>query len=228
MAEVTVYYEGPIVTKSQARARGLKHYFTGKPCKYHHVDKRFVSSGACFHCITLHYKRWRTENTDKVSAATLAWMRAHPEETKANRRASYHRNKDAINERQRQRRKDNPREYHRRDAERYPRIRDRVIRRATEWARANPDSRANTRAKRRSVPGVLDKGDIERLLTKQRGRCANCSKSIRRKYHVDHVTPIAKGGANVIGNVQLLCPTCNHKKSAKDPIEFAREQGRLL
>ena len=33
--------------------------------------------------------------------------------------------------------------------------------------------------------------------------------------HIDHKIPLAKGGKHIIGNIQILCPTCNIKKGAK-------------
>jgi 5-methylcytosine-specific restriction endonuclease McrA len=40
--------------------------------------------------------------------------------------------------------------------------------------------------------------------------------------------PLARGGSNDRLNLQCLCPQCNLSKNAKDPIAWAREQGRLL
>lgn len=66
--------------------------------------------------------------------------------------------------------------------------------------------------------------DLERL---QRNRCAMCRCSILKKYHIDHIIPLSKGGSNWPRNLQLLCPTCNTRKHAKDPIEFAQSLGLL-
>jgi hypothetical protein len=38
------------VSKSEAKARGLKRYFTGKRCKRDHLSERYVSTGACAAC----------------------------------------------------------------------------------------------------------------------------------------------------------------------------------
>lgn len=39
-----------IITKAAAKAQGLKHYFTGEPCKRGHQAERFVSTGSCCEC----------------------------------------------------------------------------------------------------------------------------------------------------------------------------------
>jgi 5-methylcytosine-specific restriction endonuclease McrA len=36
------------------------------------------------------------------------------------------------------------------------------------------------------------------------------------------------GGNNWPSNLQLTCPTCNHHKHGRDPIEFYRSLGFLL
>ena len=39
-----------IITRKNAIHQGLKFYFTGKPCKHGHTDKRRVPHGACVVC----------------------------------------------------------------------------------------------------------------------------------------------------------------------------------
>src|ERR1700727_1125885 len=39
-----------IITRADAREKGLTHYFTGKPCKHGHVCKRRVSDPGCLEC----------------------------------------------------------------------------------------------------------------------------------------------------------------------------------
>ena len=46
--------------------------------------------------------------------------------------------------------------------------------------------------------------------------------------HLDHKVPLAAGGANEFGNLQLLCPRCNLAKSARDPLDFMQSRGFLL
>ena len=47
-------------------------------------------------------------------------------------------------------------------------------------------------------------------------------------FHRDHRVALANGGTNDIGNIELLCGSCNQRKSAKDEIAWANENGRLL
>jgi 5-methylcytosine-specific restriction endonuclease McrA len=76
--------------------------------------------------------------------------------------------------------------------------------------------------------GSFSREDIDRLKAEQRGRCVYCGKSLKRRYHIDHIEPLARGGDNSRYNLQLTCPSCNLKKGAKSPIIFARQLGRLI
>ena len=40
---------GPFISRAQAKAQGLKYYFTGKPCKHGHISIRYVR-GQCVGC----------------------------------------------------------------------------------------------------------------------------------------------------------------------------------
>lgn len=45
-----------IITQQEAKSKGLKHYFTGKPCKRGHTCRRYVSDGECVECKALRNK----------------------------------------------------------------------------------------------------------------------------------------------------------------------------
>jgi 5-methylcytosine-specific restriction endonuclease McrA len=76
--------------------------------------------------------------------------------------------------------------------------------------------------------GRLPRGTVERIGSLQRWKCASCRMPLRGGYHVDHIVSLMAGGAHAPSNLQLLCPTCNVRKWAKDPIDFMRERGFLL
>lgn len=44
----------------------------------------------------------------------------------------------------------------------------------------------------------------------------------------DHIKPLARGGAHLPSNLQVLCPNCNLRERARDPIDHARRNGMLL
>ena len=84
------------------------------------------------------------------------------------------------------------------------------------------------RARKLEAGGSFSAEDVRALFEKQRGRCADCGGNLGDSYHRDHITPLSRGGANNILNIQLLCPACNLAKQDKDPIDWANENGRLL
>jgi len=46
------------------------------------------------------------------------------------------------------------------------------------------------------------------------GRCTICGATLRPGWHMDHVTPLSKGGPDEESNLQALCPPCNQAKGA--------------
>lgn len=124
--------------------------------------------------------------------------------------------------------------------------REALMSKAIEWAKSNPErrkqiakasrarnlevSRSITRRRRaisRGCTGTHTKQDIDALLKLQGWKCACCKASLKAGYHVDHIDPISKGGSNDRLNLQILCPTCNTSKGARDPLLFMQSRGFL-
>lgn len=109
---------------------------------------------------------------------------------------------------------------------------DLLLQKASAYAKANPlKMRAATSRRRARViaaQGSHTDHDIRRLLTLQRFKCACCAIGVKRKFHVDHIVPLAGGGSNSAENLQILCQPCNNKKYTKDLIEFMQPRGFLL
>lgn len=93
----------------------------------------------------------------------------------------------------------------------------------------NPDKMREWSRKRKSLKiGRLPRGTVNRLIRNQRGKCAICATLLNGAYHVDHIMPLHLGGSHEPKNLQILCPSCNVRKWAKDPIDYMQEIGRLL
>ena len=67
------------------------------------------------------------------------------------------------------------------------------------------------------------KAEKEALYAKQKERCLYCGKPDDIRYfHVDHKTPFANGGREILSNKQLLCGPCNTLKGNRTDGEFRR------
>jgi hypothetical protein len=54
-----------IVTLKEARELNITHYFTGKTCKYNHIEKRLTSDRSCTECTRLKRKKYYALNPKK-------------------------------------------------------------------------------------------------------------------------------------------------------------------
>lgn len=75
MAELIIVYDGPIVSRQDAKKEGLKRYFTGKSCSHGHVAQRWTSATGCTECVRIR----RVANPDANYARVKAWRAANPE-----------------------------------------------------------------------------------------------------------------------------------------------------
>jgi hypothetical protein len=53
-----------IISWKEAKALGLKRYFTGKPCKHGHICERTVINRHCKECLRWHQRRWETAHRE--------------------------------------------------------------------------------------------------------------------------------------------------------------------
>lgn len=102
---------------------------------------------------------------------------------------------------------------------------------SAKWAKDNPLKVRvhieNRRAKARAAGGKLSRNIVVNLLKLQCGKCACCGRLLGDDFHLDHIMPLALGGANADSNMQLLRATCNQQKHAKHPIDFMQSRGFL-
>lgn len=67
-----------IMTRQEAKAAGLKRYFTGKPCPHGHISMRRIC-GACGECARLVKIEWRKANPERVKQLKLAEQKRNRE-----------------------------------------------------------------------------------------------------------------------------------------------------
>lgn len=65
-----------IITKKEAKALGLKRYFTGVPCKKGHVSERSIS-GHCCECRKHTWSAYYDENKDRLLDYSSNWYEAN-------------------------------------------------------------------------------------------------------------------------------------------------------
>ena len=240
-----------LVSRKDAIARGLKHYFTGKPCKRDHVDIRFTNNLTCYTCIRERMnkrkrdhpdriraidkkarKKYYAKNKKRLNALTVAWQRKNPERVLVITKRYAERHAEKIRKNAVQYYWSDPEKARARGRLAYKKNPEPMKAYSRDWAKKNPErvrvNGANRRALKRKAGGTYTADDIKRIFAAQGGRCAYC-RAVLKKYHVDHIMPLSKGGSNHAKNIQLTCQPCNQLKYSHDPMDFARRRlGRLL
>ncbi len=215
-------------SKKAARAPGVNKYFTAKPCPKGHLSARLVCDGKCIACKQAYantiYRDWHRRYYEKNKHKYKKWSAE-----------SYERNKSKINKRSTEWQKANPERAREIGAKWRNENREASRKSCRDWAARNPEKRSardeRQRARRRGAEGQFSADDVTRIMKAQKEKCAmpNCRVPLRgKRYHVDHIVPLAQGGTNWPRNIQLLCPSCNMKKGGRDPIAHARSAGFLL
>jgi len=187
-----------ITTRAEARARGLKQYFTGRPCKHGHVAPRQVVNSTCTACSNERRNKRYYDNHD----AEKAYKRDH-----------YVKNREYYAIQAAKRYAENLEA--RRQANRLYAAKNRESsrERALRWQRENRArynaNMASRRARVRSAqPEWADKQEIAKIYSQ--AKLAEAVTGL--KYHVDHIIPLQ--GKNVCGlhvpwNLQILEATDN-------------------
>lgn len=148
-------------------------------------------------------KKYRIDNIEKCKKRSIDWQKNNPDKFRENQRKY---RKSHLEQR---------RTYN------------------NEWRNKNKEKAAihihNRRARKLGNGGSsYTKDDVKQLIVFQKQKCAICEILIKSNYHIDHIIPLSKGGSNAKENIQLLCPSCNLSKNARDPIEFMQSRGMLL
>lgn len=124
----------------------------------------------------------------------------------------------------------------------YRKHRQRIVERARQWRRDHPGAswrivkawrvknperyahgHAAVQARRRDRSGAarLKPREIREMLDAQWWICAYCPASLREvPYHLEHRTPLSRGGRTVRENLCMACASCNRRKQCQTAEEF--------
>lgn len=234
-----------ITTRKDAKAAGLTRYFTGVACKHGHVAYRSVCDYACLGCANAKAKRRREKYPEKMKAYQATQKRKYHADPNVRRRAVERasgwvaENREAVRQYQKAHYETNREQRLAYSKERLAEKRqdpawlEKERLRKREQHKKNPEiKRCGVRKRRamiRGAEGRHNAKDIAKLLEAQKHKCVYCPTDLREHgYEVDHIVALSRGGSNWPSNLQILCKPCNRSKWCKDPLDFAKEKGRLL
>lgn len=222
-----------MITRKAARTVGLKHYFTGRPCKRGHIDKRFVDSCGCVTCARDrtrekyraldptnrqavyerrkdYVRQWAKANRDRKATVDARRRNKNKEINPNYFRDHYAKNKEV--------KKQKSRDWYKANTER-------ALKAQREWCAKHRElvreigrrSASTRRARKKAV--FVELVDPRVVFERAKGVCGICRKRVdmNSRWEVDHVIPVSKGGTHSYDNVQLAHRKCNREKSAKLP-----------
>lgn len=219
-----------VISLSEAKSKGLPRYFTGKACKYGHLDWRVVANRKCLSCALRDTQKWRDEHRDDLRRKDREKYASNPEREKAK---NAKRDPEKLRVLARRHYRENTSLRKKQHSDWCSRDGNLAKKRSKnlEWQAANRAKVLSYPKRRRALQmgakGSHSPSDVAEIFKQQRGLCAYCRRKLL-KYDVDHIVPLSKGGSDDRRNIQLTCKSCNSRKHAKPPMEFARELGLLL
>jgi len=153
-------------------------------------------------------KAWRDANPDKVAA----YCAEHAEEIAARSRIYRAEHADGVAA--------------------YGRVycadhADEVAARMREWRQANPEKKAAYKHRRRALQraATVEDFDIVAVWERDSRTCIYCGAT--DNLTIDHIKPLAKGGAHNPDNLCVACLSCNSSKRATPLIRWLATTSRL-
>ena len=226
-----------IITRKEAKVKGLIKYFTGKPCKHGHVVERKTSGGQCTECDKLERKRngkkrgerYRVNNKQKNREYQREWYHNNKESAQASCKKYKENNKEKVALQQKisiaKWKEKNPDYYSnwwKNNKEKARAYRQNSPTRALiqkQWRENNRGyCNYHTRKRQRriiiSTPAWANQDKIKNLYVES----AKLKKDTGVEYHVDHIIPLHGQfvcGLHVETNLRIITAAENLRKGNK-------------
>lgn len=135
-----------------------------------------------------------------------------------NKKVWYQQNKSRAIRKSQDWKIDNPDRYARNQRNHKDRYREHYSEYYRQWAADNRDkcilNKHRYYSKLRQQLGEVSENIIDFLFEKQNGQCFYCQSKLD-DFHLEHMTPISRGGLHDDSNLCLSCSSCNLKKTTK-------------
>ena len=195
-----------LITRKEAKAQGLARYYTGKPCKNGHIAERITSNGTCLECCKGHSKKTYAAHQDEYRAKGLEKAKARIE---SGEHAAY----------QAQWKANNPERYKKRRAAWSAENADRIKgHRRASYLRNTAKEKHEATLRQRKLQAeydALSPEDQDRLdAIYAEGHEMN-KRDGANTWHIDHIKPLAKGGAHHPDNLRIIPAKENLSKGAR-------------
>lgn len=206
-----------MATESPIKRCSICHCEKSAACFYKRSDRKSGYQSQCIDCNLAKYRISRRNSSakDRVKnpARVTTWKAG---------------NKPAVAAYERKRRLNNPAKLKLEKAVYRNANRVTIRSKNSDYKKAFPElSRThyqNRRARKLKAGGTHTATDRKEIRALQGDLCNYCRANLLGRGHLDHMTPLARGGSNGRENLQFLCAPCNQRKGTMTHEEYAQVQ----